>query len=390
MRRTDRHVRRYLIAGGIGLVLLAGAVAGVDAVATRRHAAMQASASAAHEALRAARAEDATAWAPDELRTAERAAAAALTAHRVEEVRLWPIPSSEPVIAAWSATEQAATQAAALARERHREAITAADERLAEARAAVAAGNALADNIHLGPERRLLAQAKQALGEAEVYRGAGALREARDRAAQATALAGQVRDLAVGKAERFADADNITRWQRWARETIEWSRREGRLALVVVKDAHVMTLYSRGEPVRRYTVELGFNWIADKVQEGDGATPEGRYRVVKRMDNLSSEYYKALLIDYPNAEDRAEFARLRRRGDLPPGARIGGLIEIHGSGGRKHDWTNGCVAVTNADMDELFSRVTVGTPVTIIGSDSYGPIAEFASGQKRDAAGRRP
>ena len=137
-------------------------------------------------------------------------------------------------------------------------------------------------------------------------------------------------------------------------------------------------------------MELGFNWIADKVQEGDGATPEGRYRVVKRMDNLSSEYYKALLIDYPNAEDRAEFSRLRRRGELPPGARIGGLIEIHGSGGRKHDWTNGCVAVTNAEMDELFPRVTVGTPVTIIGSDSYGPIAEFANRQTRDAGSRRP
>jgi len=159
---------------------------------------------------------------------------------------------------------------------------------------------------------------------------------------------------------------------------------------VVVKDAHLMTVFVRGSPVKTYPVELGFNWIADKVQEGDGSTPEGRYRVTSRLDRLASDFYKALLIDFPNAEDRAEFSRARRSGVLPPTARIGGLIEIHGGGGRQRDWTDGCVAVTNPEMDDLFRRVSVGTPVTIVGSDTYGPIAEFADRHRRDAGQRRP
>ena len=387
MRRVDRH---RLIAAAMACVIVPGTAAAVYSVATRRLAAMQAAAVVSRDALRHARAEGASVWAPDELRIAERAVADALGRQRVEEVRLWPIPSSAPVIAAWGAAEQASRLAAASARDRQAAARAAADQAIAEARAAVAWSGALADSIHLGSKRQYYAQAKQALSEAGVYRGAGALREAASRAHEATGLAGQVRDLAAAIAQRYTDAENIGRWQRWQRDTIAWSRREGRLAIVVVKDTHTMTVYLRGDAVKSYTVELGFNWIADKAQEGDGATPEGRYRVVKRMDNLSSEYYKALLLDYPNADDRAEFGRLRRRGDLPPGARIGGLIEIHGSGGRARDWTNGCVAVTNAEMDEIFPRVTVGTPVTIIGSDSYGPIAEFANRQPRAAGSRRP
>jgi hypothetical protein len=390
MRRVDLHVRHRLIASAAALALLVAAGSVVYSVATRRRAEMQAAAAAARDALREARAEAAQAWAPDELRAAERASADALARQRVQEERLWPIPASAEVVAAWAAAEQSSRSARTSAHDRRVAAIADADQRIDEARAAVSWSGALADNIHLGLERRYLAEAKQALREAEVYREAGALIEARDRARQSVDLAGRVRDIAADIAQRYADADNIARWQRWQRETIELSRREGRVAIVVVKDAHTMTLYLRGEAVRSYTVELGFNWIVDKLQEGDGATPEGRYRVVKRMDNLSSEYYKALLIDYPNAEDHAEFGRLRRRGELPPGARIGGLIEIHGSGGRKHDWTNGCVAVTNAEMDEIFQRVTVGTPVTIIGSESYGPIAEFAKRQKRDAGGWHP
>jgi murein L,D-transpeptidase YafK len=108
------------------------------------------------------------------------------------------------------------------------------------------------------------------------------------------------------------------------------------------------------------------------------------------MDHLSSDFFKALLIDYPNADDRAEFGRLRRSGEIPASARIGGLIEIHGGGGRQHDWTDGCVAVTNREIEDLFGLVSVGTPVTIVGSDTYGPIAEFAERHRRDPTDRRP
>ena len=389
MTRGDRLRWRKAAAAVIGVALLSGAVLTVRWVASRRQALMQSAADAAGTAVRAARAEDAMRWAPDELGVAERASRDALTRQRVEQEGAWLVPDAGPVVEAWAAAERAARRAADVARTRHAESANSASGQIEEARQAVSDAEAVAAKIHLGADRRLLAGARSAQSEALAYQRGGDLRTAAERAGDAVALAGQVRDRAAALAARYADADTVARWQRWKNETIESSRREGRAAIVVVKDAHLMTVYVRGEAVKTYTVELGFNWIADKREEGDGATPEGRYRVVTRMDHLSSDYYRALLIDFPNAEDRAQFSRARRSGDLPASARVGGLIEIHGSGGRGNDWTNGCVALTNPEMDDLFRRVDVGTPVTIVGSDTYGPIAEFVRRNRRDATDAR-
>jgi lipoprotein-anchoring transpeptidase ErfK/SrfK len=389
MLRGDRLRWRRAAAAVIGVALLSGAAFTVRWVASRRQALMQSAAAAAGTAVRAARVEDAMRWAPDELGAAERASRDALTRQRVEQERAWLIPDAGPVVEAWAAAERAARHAADVARTRHAESANSASGQIDQARRAVSDAEAVAARIHLGADRRLLAGARSVLSEALAYQRGGDLNTAAARARDAVALAGQVSDRAVALTERYADADTVARWRRWKDDTIEWSRREGRPAIVVVKDAHLMTVYVRGEPVKTYTVELGFNWIADKREEGDGATPEGRYRIVTRMDHLSSDYYRALLIDFPNAEDRAQFTRARRSGELPASARVGGLIEIHGSGGRGNDWTNGCVAVTNRDMDDLFRRVVVGTPVTIVGSDTYGPIADFVRRSRRDAADGR-
>jgi lipoprotein-anchoring transpeptidase ErfK/SrfK len=388
MRRGDRLGWRRAAAAVAGVALLAVASTAVRWGSARRQATNQAAADAAGAAVRAARAEDAMRWAPGELATAERASRDALTRQRVEQERAWLLPDAGPVAAAWSSAERAARQAADVARRRHAEGSSSAAGQIEQARQAVAASETVAAMIHLGPDRLLLARARAVLNEALSYQRAGDLGTAAARARDATALAGQASDRAAALAARYADADTVDRWQRWKSETIAWSRREGRAAIVVVKDAHELTVYVRGEAVKSYPVELGFNWIADKRQEGDGSTPEGRYRVVARMDRLSSDFYKALLIDYPNLEDRTEFGRARRSGDLPAAARIGGLIEIHGSGGRGHDWTNGCVAVTNREMDDLFGRISVGTPVAIVGSDTYGPVAEFVRRSRRDARDR--
>ena len=68
---------------------------------------------------------------------------------------------------------------------------------------------------------------------------------------------------------------------------------------------------------------------------------------------------------------------------MPAAAGIGGLIEIHGEGGRGRDWTRGCVALANPDIDDLFRHVEVGTPVTIVGSDEPGALAALGAGGKR-------
>jgi murein L,D-transpeptidase YafK len=143
-------------------------------------------------------------------------------------------------------------------------------------------------------------------------------------------------------------------------------------------------VYLDGEIKFEYSAELGKNWVGDKRLRGDKATPEGIYRITKKLKSDSTIYYKALLIDYPNEEDTALFEAALAKGTLPHSAKIGGMIEIHGNGGKGTDWTNGCIALTDREMDSIFKIAKIGTPVTIVGSmydlkhvfkkqdDSYG------------------
>jgi hypothetical protein len=75
-----------------------------------------------------------------------------------------------------------------------------------------------------------------------------------------------------------------------------------------------------------------------------------------------------MLLDYPNAQDRAHFAQMKKQGLISRRAGIGNLIEIHGNGGRGFDWTSGCVGMRDRDIDDLFRIVGTGTRVTIVGS----------------------
>jgi L,D-peptidoglycan transpeptidase YkuD (ErfK/YbiS/YcfS/YnhG family) len=379
--------RRWRLTAAPAVVLLAAVAVLLSSTASRRRDAIQTAARTAKAAVKEARAADAMTWAPGELASAEGALRAALSAQRVQETRLWPVPDAARVGAAYADAEREARQAATLARGRHAAAARTTASMIEKAAAAVAVTAGVASSIRLDHDRRsLLARAGLALGEARVYQREGDLDLAAVRASAAIDLAAQVRDHAASVAARYADAETLARWRRWRDETIAWSRREGRAAIVVVKETHLLTLFVRGEPVKTYRADLGFNWISDKSRAGDDATPEGRYHIVSRRSG--GAFYKAFLLDYPNAEDRAEFSRARRSGDLPPSAGIGGFIEIHGDGGRGRDWTNGCVAVANTDMDDLFARVGVGTPVTIVGSDDFGPIAEFAAQHRGNGAKR--
>lgn len=162
--------------------------------------------------------------------------------------------------------------------------------------------------------------------------------------------------------------ESAPQWDRWVRETLRTSRDAGTSAIIVDKLNRTLHLYKSGRRVQSWPVELGPQWVGDKQMEGDDATPEGRYRVIRKRGRGETQYYRALEIDFPNAEDRRTFAAAKREGRVPESARIGGLIEIHGEGGKGADWTNGCVAMTNTTMDELYRQVAVGTPVTIVGT----------------------
>jgi L,D-peptidoglycan transpeptidase YkuD (ErfK/YbiS/YcfS/YnhG family) len=74
------------------------------------------------------------------------------------------------------------------------------------------------------------------------------------------------------------------------------------------------------------------------------------------------------MLDYPNSEDRARHAWAKKTGQVPSRAGVGSLIEIHGDGGQGRNWTQGCVALTNDDIDSIWPMVKLGTPVTIVGA----------------------
>ena len=129
--------------------------------------------------------------------------------------------------------------------------------------------------------------------------------------------------------------------------------------VVVNKADRKMFLFNNNKVLKEYDFDLGFSPIGDKIFEGDGRTPEGNYFIDRR--NPNSKFHLSLGISYPNAKDRAEAAALGK----PPG----GDIFIHGKSDRrklgKNDWTWGCIAVPNREMELIYAMVENGTPIQI-------------------------
>jgi hypothetical protein len=134
--------------------------------------------------------------------------------------------------------------------------------------------------------------------------------------------------------------------------------------VVVKKGKRKLHLYRDCRLVKTFPIDLGENPKGPKLYQGDMRTPEGLYRVIEKKDLGQTKYYLALLLDYPNEQDRARHELAVRKGKIPSEAGIGGLIEIHGEG-RGEDWTQGCVALYNQHMTELFKNIPPGTPVWI-------------------------
>jgi L,D-peptidoglycan transpeptidase YkuD (ErfK/YbiS/YcfS/YnhG family) len=175
---------------------------------------------------------------------------------------------------------------------------------------------------------------------------------------------------------RYADDKRIAQWQTLANQTVEWSRTHQSTAIVVSKADRTLTLYKNGHKVLAYPVRLGFNGIREKQFQGDGATPEGRYRVTALRGRGQTQFYRALVLDYPNAEDRRRFALGKKSGGIPPAKSIGGQIEIHGAENELMAQTLGCIMLDNPHMATIFDRVSPGTPVTIVGAlSSHNSVA---------------
>lgn len=134
--------------------------------------------------------------------------------------------------------------------------------------------------------------------------------------------------------------------------------------IIIFKSSHILRLMNGNRTLSTYNIALGRNPVGAKERAGDHRTPEGEYIVDGK--NSHSKFYLALHISYPNQADRERAEKL--------GVSPGGDVEIHGieNGlgwiGSLHgsfDWTDGCIAVTDAEIEEIWNRVPVGTPVQI-------------------------
>ena len=134
--------------------------------------------------------------------------------------------------------------------------------------------------------------------------------------------------------------------------------------VVVYKHERKLVLLSQGKEVKSFRVALGSDPVGPKTQQGDHRTPEGGY--ILDSQNPNSHFYKAFHVSYPSSKDIASARKLC----VSPGSDImlHGLPKEYAWVGKSHtlhDWTDGCIAVTNEEMDELWKLVRVGTPIDI-------------------------
>jgi hypothetical protein len=354
----------------VALCVLAVVALAVEMAVSGRTRPPVAARAAALAAYQAAAAGDASRWAPEALRAADEALRGALLAWSRQENRVLPFRDYRPVARALAEVESLALEAARVGEELRGEARVAAEQAMRDAQSVEAHAAALVAATALPPAERVhLQRARLLVREAEVLLRDGDVEAARDRAERSRGELGDALGPALQAAGRYTAQEHVALWHRWIEETRAWSREAGEAALLVLKEKNVLVLLSKGAPVRTYDAEIGANALGVKQRQGDQATPEGRYRIVAKKDRGRSRYYRALLLDYPNAADRERFAAAKRRGEIPRDAQIGGQIEIHGEGGRGQNWTDGCVALSNHDIDDLYARVAVGTRVTIVGGD---------------------
>jgi murein L,D-transpeptidase YafK len=152
---------------------------------------------------------------------------------------------------------------------------------------------------------------------------------------------------------------NLEKYNQWIDSTLAESAQTNKNSIIVDKSAYTLYLIKQGNVDSQYNIELGFNPVDDKKVEGDKCTPEGMYFVSWKADKGQTAFHRGFLINYPNEEDRKN-------------SKTGGEIMIHGSGsgekgdGKGYNWTLGCVALSNKDIDKIFPYINTGDRVTIV------------------------
>lgn len=142
------------------------------------------------------------------------------------------------------------------------------------------------------------------------------------------------------------------------------------VSIVIDKSDYELQVFDAQGWYATYPVVFGNSSLADKKMEGDRCTPEGTFRIVSKRPH--EKWNRMMLLDFPTAPDLQKFKERKQRGEVPQNARLGGGIGIHGTWphdefmvDRYNNWTNGCIALKNEDVQEIYNYIQLGTPVTI-------------------------
>jgi murein L,D-transpeptidase YafK len=163
----------------------------------------------------------------------------------------------------------------------------------------------------------------------------------------------------------FRETDNKTSTKRFFHKELA-----GEVTVVVIKSNFELKVYDQDGWYATYPVVFGSKSMEDKMMEGDRLTPEGTFHIASKRPH--EKWDKMMVIDFPTKVDIDKFNERKAKGLIPKNAKIGGGIAIHGTW--PHDdmavdlyqnWTNGCIALKNEDVDELYAMLPVGTTVTI-------------------------
>ena len=153
----------------------------------------------------------------------------------------------------------------------------------------------------------------------------------------------------------------------WPQPSDRWPQQIRPDRVLIFKGTRQLYLMYEGYPYKAYRIALGRNPRGPKRRQGDGRTPEGEYYIESK--NPESDYYLALKISYPNGQDREQASAM--------GVAPGGQIMLHGLPNQEDkagiistyhpdfDWTDGCIALTNEEIRELYQIVSIGTPIEI-------------------------
>ena len=143
------------------------------------------------------------------------------------------------------------------------------------------------------------------------------------------------------------------------------------LKILIDKSAYTLQVYHKDSLLITYPCVFGFDPVSDKMQEGDGATPEGKFGIRSMYPHKSWSYF--IWIDYPNEESWNRFRKRKTDGTIEPSATIGGEVGIHGVPGNADDlianktnWTLGCISLTSSHITDLYKSISSSTKIEIV------------------------